>query len=141
MERSTTGLLDDLPWPPGEENTERALEHTYDLLRKVDEKLDRVMKKLDRLRPEIPSDRLYTYEEAGVRIYYGREPEYVEPEHWSGGLSRKSVQRLVNDGDCPLRAVTVGGTRRITEAAIQQYLEGIEKGWIDGYQVKHPRKS
>jgi hypothetical protein len=104
------------------------------------DRVERLWNLVAHRRPEIPAERKYSYREAGVRLTTGRDPMHVPKEEWANCLSRKSVQRLTNDGDCPLRTLRLGGTRIITEASIQRYEEGVRNGWVDGYQVKKPQK-
>jgi hypothetical protein len=106
------------------------------------EKLERVDERVRYGNDEPPERRKYTYEEAGVRLTTGRDPLDVDPDDWDACLSADSVRRLCEDGDCPLRAVRIGGKRtvRITEAEIRKYESSVEAGIVDGYQVKQPRK-
>lgn len=89
---------------------------------------------------EIPPERKYTYAEAGVRITTGRDPKDVPREEWKKCLSVRTVQRLTAREDGPLRRFRVGRSAFITEAAIRRYERGVREGWVEGFEVKHPRE-
>lgn len=89
---------------------------------------------------KIPPERKYTYAEAGVRITTGRDPKDVPREEWAACLSERTVRRLTAREDGPLRRFRVGRSAYVTEAAIRRYERGVREGWVEGFEVKHPRE-
>jgi hypothetical protein len=88
--------------------------------------------------------RKYSYSrsnnELGYRIVLGQDPARVPEDKLEeiDPLASRTLRSLINDGDCPLRRIKVGGSTYVTEVAVRQYERHLERG-APAYQNPSPR--
>lgn len=88
--------------------------------------------------------RKYSYSrsnnELGYRIVLGQDPARVPDEKLEevDPLAPRTLRSLINDGDCPLRRIKVGGSVYVTEVNVRQYERHLAEG-APAYQSPTPR--
>jgi cell division septum initiation protein DivIVA len=75
----------------------------------------------------------------GVRLVSGRRPADLSTERLyreaGRAPSRRTIERLAADEEGVLDTVKMGGSTYVTERSIQHYEQGMEEGWVKGYNV------
>jgi len=119
----------------------------------LQEELASIRRLLRQRSPQIPETHKYSlseqtamwegkkmsYCEVGIRLVCGYRPEdLAEDELFTQAKrapSRRTIHRLLADEDGVLKKVKIGGQSYVTERSIRHYEQGINEGWVEGYQV------